>query len=107
MAGFTDTLQGGGLARAQRALLQFERDPQRLDRERVRFDDPLSVYASDRSGTTTRSQSPDGPSEEQQLQQERRNKLAEKRQASEPHKQFAAQVEEERRRIWNSDPSTK
>ena len=26
--------------------------------------------------------------------------------ASEPHNQFAAQVEEERRRIWNADPST-
>jgi hypothetical protein len=32
--------------------------------------------------------------------------LAGEREASEPHKQFAAQVEEERRRIWNADPST-
>ncbi|KAJ8062009.1 hypothetical protein OCU04_009791 [Sclerotinia nivalis] len=106
MAGFTDTLRGDGLARAQRALLEFERDPQRLDRERVRFDGSLPVYASDRSGTTTRSQSPNDPSEEQRLQQERRRQLAVERQASEPHKQFAAQVEEERRRIWNNNPRT-
>jgi len=26
--------------------------------------------------------------------------------ASKPHKQFSAQVEEERRRIWNADPHT-
>ncbi|KAF7857999.1 hypothetical protein EAF04_009355 [Stromatinia cepivora] len=104
MAGFTDTIHGDGLARAQRALLEFERDPQRLDRERKRFDGPLPVYASDRSGTTTRSQSPSDPSEEQRARQERRNKLAEEREASEPHKQFAAQVKEERRRIWNNDP---
>jgi hypothetical protein len=59
-----------------------------------------------RSGTTTRSQSPNPPSEEQRLRQERRMQLAGERIASKPHKQFSAQVEEERRRIWNADPST-
>jgi hypothetical protein len=32
--------------------------------------------------------------------------LAGEHEASEPRKQFSAQVEEERRRIWNADPST-
>jgi hypothetical protein len=32
--------------------------------------------------------------------------LAGEHEASEPCKQFSAQVEEERRRIWNADPST-
>lgn len=32
--------------------------------------------------------------------------LAGEREASKPHKQFSAQVEEERRRLWNADPST-
>jgi hypothetical protein len=32
--------------------------------------------------------------------------LAGEREASKPDKQFSAQIEEERRRIWNTDPST-
>ncbi|KAF8852992.1 hypothetical protein BDZ45DRAFT_677987 [Acephala macrosclerotiorum] len=106
MAAFTGTLRGDGLARAQRALAGLEGDPQRLDRERIRFDDSPPPYTSDRSGTTTRSQSPNPPSEEQRLHQQRRMQLAGDREASKPHEQFSAQVEEERRRIWNADPST-
>jgi hypothetical protein len=85
MAGFANTLRGDGLARAQRALAGLEGDPQRLDRTRVWFDDSLPPYTSDRSGTTTRSQSPNPPSEEQQRYQERRVQLGRERRASEQY----------------------
>jgi hypothetical protein len=71
MASFTSTLRGDELARAQRALAGLEGDPQRLDCARIRFNDSLPLYISDRSGTTTRSQSPNPPSEEQRHCQER------------------------------------
>ncbi|KAH8598556.1 hypothetical protein B0O99DRAFT_738781 [Bisporella sp. PMI_857] len=103
MAGFTDTLRGDGLARAQRALAELERNPQRLDRARIRFDDSPPPYTSDRSGTTTRSQSPNPPSEEQRLRQERRVQLGLERRASEPYHQFEHQISEEEKRIWNAD----
>lgn len=106
MAGFTDTLRGDGLARAQRALARLEGDSLRLDRERQRFSLSPPSYTSYPSGTTTRTTSPNPPSEEQRLRQERRMQLADEREASEPHNQFAAQVKEERRRIWNADPLT-
>lgn len=106
MAGFTDTLRGYGLVRAQTTLLGLERDPERLDRARRRFSDSPPPYTSDRSGTTTRSVSPNPPSEEQRRRQERRMQLAEEREASKPDKQFSDQVEEERRRIWSVDPKT-
>jgi hypothetical protein len=106
MAGFTDTLRGDGLVRAQRALARLEGDSLRLDRERQRFSHSPPPYTSNPSGTTTRSQSPNPPSEEQRLRQERRMQLGQERIASKPHKQFSAQVEEERRRIWNADPNT-
>ena len=64
----------------------------------------VSYSTSNPSGTTTRSASPIAPSEERH--QQRRMQLAGEREASEPRKQFSAQVEEERRRIWNADPST-
>ncbi|TVY92750.1 hypothetical protein LAWI1_G002076 [Lachnellula willkommii] len=105
MAGFFD-VRGSGLARAQRALAGLEEHPERLDRERRRFSDSPPLYKSDMSGTTTRSQSPNPPTEEQRLRQQRRMQLAGEREASEPRKQFRAQVEEERRRIWNAEPRT-
>ncbi|KAN0073554.1 hypothetical protein V8E54_008774 [Elaphomyces granulatus] len=104
MAGFADTLRGDGLARAQRALAGLEGDPLRLDRERQRFSHSPPPYTSNPSGTTTRSASPIPPSEERR--QQRRMQLAGEHEASEPRKQFSAQVDEERRRIWNADPST-
>ncbi len=106
MAGFADTLRGDGLVRAQRALIGLEGDPERLDRARRRFSDSPPPYTSDQSGTTTRSVSPNPPSKEQRHCQERKMQLAGEREASKPHKQFSAQVEEERRRIWNADPRT-
>ena len=105
MAGFVD-VRGSGLARAQRALAGLEEHPERLDRERRRFSDSPPPYKSDMSGTTTRSQSPNPPTEEQRLRQQRRMQLAGEREASEPRKQFRAQVKEERRQIWNTEPRT-
>ncbi|PVH70380.1 hypothetical protein DL98DRAFT_619623 [Cadophora sp. DSE1049] len=83
MAGFVD-VRGSGLARAQRALAGLEEYPERLDRERRRFSDSPPPYKSDI----------------------RRMQLGRERDASRPRQQFSAQVEEERRRIWNTDPST-
>ncbi|KAH8588286.1 hypothetical protein B0O99DRAFT_677560 [Bisporella sp. PMI_857] len=56
------------------------------------------------SATTIRSASPIPPSEERR--QQLRMQLTGEHEASEPDKQFSAQVEEERSRIWNTDPST-
>jgi hypothetical protein len=106
IAGFTDTLRGDGLVRAQRALAGLHEDPLRLDRERQRFSHSPLPYTSNPSGTTTRSESPNPPTKEQRRRQERRVQLGRERVASKPDKQFSAQVEEERRRIWNADPST-
>ena len=44
------------------------------------------------------------PNKEQRLRQKRRAQLWHEREASKPNKQFRAQVEEERRRIWNTEP---
>lgn len=103
MAGFPDTLRGDGLTRAQRALARLEGDSLQLDRERQRFSHSPSSYSSNSSGTTTRSTSPNPRSEEQRLRKERRMQLEGEREASEPHNQFAAQVKEERLRIWDAD----
>ncbi|KAL5330549.1 hypothetical protein ACEPPN_000067 [Leptodophora sp. 'Broadleaf-Isolate-01'] len=105
MAGFVD-VRGSGLARAQRALAALEDHPERLDRERRRFSNSPPPYKSDTSETTTRSQSPNPPTEEQRLRQQRRMQLAGEHEASEPGRQFRVQVEEERRRIWNTEPRT-
>jgi hypothetical protein len=103
MAGFVDTLRGDGLARAQRALAGLEGDPQRLDRARTRFDDSPPPYTSDRSGTTTRSQSPNPPNEEQRHRQERRMQLGRERVASQPYNQFEHQISDEKKRIMEAD----
>ena len=87
MAGIID-IRGSGLARAQRALAGLEEHPERLDRERRRFSDSPPPYKSDVSGATTRSQSPNPPTEEQRLRQQRRMQLAGEREASEPREQF-------------------
>ncbi len=99
MAGVHDTLRGDGLARAQRAPDGLEGDPQKLNRERQRFDDPPPPYKSDRSGTMTRSTSPNPTSEEQRRRQERRVQLGREREASFPRDQFSAQRSEEKNRI--------
>ena len=47
MAGYFDTLRGGGLTRARKALAGLEEDPQRLNRARIRFDESPPPYTSD------------------------------------------------------------
>lgn len=102
MSSFTDALRGNGLVRAQRALAVLEVDPLRLDRERERFSHSPPPYTSYPSGTTTRSQSPDPPSEEQRCRQERRVQLGHEREASKPYDQFEHQVDEEEKRIFEA-----
>ncbi|KAG8421399.1 hypothetical protein J3459_007536 [Metarhizium acridum] len=115
MAGFTDTLRGDGLVRAQRALATLEGDPLRLDRERGRFSHsppPYTSYPSTpndlseeqrRRRCRTRSETPSAPSEEQRLRQERRAQLWEEREASQPYEQFSHQVNELEKRIFDAD----
>ena len=103
MARFIDALRGDGLARAQRALAGLEGDPLRLDRERERFSHSPPPYTSNPSGTTTRSASPNPPSEEQRLRQERRAQLARDRMASEPYEQFSHQIDEEEKRVFEAN----
>ncbi|KAH8782178.1 hypothetical protein BGZ57DRAFT_759154 [Hyaloscypha finlandica] len=101
MAGFTDTLRGDGLVRAQRALAGLQGDPLRLDRARQRFSHSPPPYTSNPSGTTTRSASPIPPSEERR--QERRFQLGQERMASEPYHQFEHQISDEKKRIMEAD----
>ncbi|KAI3321946.1 hypothetical protein HD806DRAFT_545617 [Xylariaceae sp. AK1471] len=103
MAGYVDNIRGDGLARAQRALLELERDPERLDRVRTRFEDSPPPYTSDQSGTTTRSQSPVFPNEEERRRYERRVQLRRDRIASQPYIQYKRQINEEMGRIWNAE----
>ena len=112
MAGFADTLRGDGLARVHRALDGLEADPFGLDHARTRFSQPPPSYVSNPSGTTTRSASPEPPNDEQRRREQReqrfqrRRKLMDERAASLPLQQFDAQVDEEKKRIWNANPRT-
>ena len=92
--------------RVHRALDGLEADPLGLDRVRRRFSHSPPPYTSNPSGTTTRSTSPDPPSEQEQRREQRRWQLINERRTSLPEKQFAAQVNEERERIWRADPRT-
>ena len=103
MAGFDNSVRGNGLARVQRALAELEGDPQLLDRARVRFEESPPPYASDQSGSTTRSASPDGLTEEQRRRQERQVELGLEHQASEPYTQFEHQTIDEGKRILEAD----
>lgn len=93
--------------RVHRALDRLEADPLGLDRARMRFSQSPPPYTSNPSGTTTRSASPDTRSDEQRRRERRRYQLIEERAASLPQKQFEAEVEEERKRIWYADPRTR
>ncbi|MCJ1252779.1 hypothetical protein MMC24_000585 [Lignoscripta atroalba] len=99
-------LRGDGLGRVQRALGGLEAEPLALDRARRRFSESPPAYTSNPSGTTTRSESPDAPSDEQRRREQRLVQLTLDRWASLPRKQFAAQVKEEMRRVWYADPRT-
>jgi hypothetical protein len=105
MAGFT-ALRGDGLVRVHIALDGLEVDPLGLDHARRRFSHSPPPYTSNPSGTTTRSASPNPPSEQEQRREQRRVQLRLERDASLPYEQFAAQIDEEMRRVWNADPRT-
>lgn len=121
MADFTNTFRGDGLFSAHRTLATLKEGPVRLDRERERFShspppyklnpstrsvSPNDLSEEQRRRCRTRSVTPSAPGEEQRLYQERRAQLWDEREACIPHEQFSAQVEEERRRMWNTDLST-
>lgn len=100
MTGFTTTLRGDGLVRAQRALASLEGDPLRLDRERGRFSHSPPPYTSNPS---TRSATPNDLSEEQRLRKERRAQLWEDREASQPYEQFSRLVNELEKQNFEAD----
>ncbi|KUJ06238.1 uncharacterized protein LY89DRAFT_570764, partial [Mollisia scopiformis] len=107
-----DNLRGDGLARVYRVLDKLEADPLGLDRARMRFSQSPPLYTSNPSGTITRSTSLELPSDEQRRREQReqqfqrRRQLMDERAASLPQKQFEAEVKEERKRIWKTDPRT-
>jgi len=98
----TGTLRGDGLVRAHTALAALEEDPQRLDRARVRFSDSPQPYTSHQSHNSTRSQSPNPPSEEQRRHEERRWQRIRERQASLPYYQLEVQESEEEQRLLDA-----
>jgi hypothetical protein len=75
--------------RIHRALDRFEMDPVGLDRARVRFSQSPPAYASNPSGTTTRTTSPVLHSDLEQLRAQRQTQLEIERQASLPYEQFS------------------
>ena len=107
-----DTFRGDGLTKLHRALDGLEGDPLGLDRARTRFSQPPPSYTSNPSGTPTRSTSPELSSDEQRHREQReqrfkrREKLMDERAASLPLQQFHAQVDEEKKRIFYTDPRT-
>ncbi|KAG5790577.1 hypothetical protein H9Q69_010361 [Fusarium xylarioides] len=93
-------IRGDGLFMAHSALAALVKDPQQLDRARRRFSESPPSYRTNLSGTTTRSQSPNPPSEEQQRREERQVQLRLEHRASLPYHQFEGQVSEECRCIY-------
>lgn len=93
------TVRGNGLYNAERALAALAEDERRLERARRRFSDSPPSYTSHQSHNSTRSQSPNQPSEEERRHKERHYRLMEERDASRPYDQLIAQEAEERERI--------
>ncbi|AEO65262.1 uncharacterized protein THITE_2047963, partial [Thermothielavioides terrestris NRRL 8126] len=94
-----DSLRGSGLFKADQALAALVNDPERLERERARFDRSPPAYRSEPSGTTTRSQSTNPRSEAQLLRDERKWQLRLEHEASLPCCQFRDQYLEELDRL--------
>ena len=70
-----DTIRGDGLLIASRSLAVLAEDPERLHRARERYSDFPPSYVSHQSHNSTRSQSPDPPSEEQNRREEQQVQL--------------------------------
>ncbi|KAH0832574.1 hypothetical protein FOPE_01167 [Fonsecaea pedrosoi] len=105
MAFLGDSIRGDGLMRLHTALAAIEEDFPQLSgsMSRSRFDHPPPPYASDLSGATTRSPSPNILTKEQQSRRDRRDQLLDERSASRPNHQFRQQRAEEEERIIEAD----
>ena len=90
-----DNIRGDGLYIAHEALATLNEDPRLLDHARQRFSEPPPSYTSHVSHNSTLSQSPDPPSEEQQL----RDAVERDYWASNASNQFIDQVGDELKRI--------
>ncbi|KAH8669291.1 hypothetical protein BGZ61DRAFT_306762, partial [Ilyonectria robusta] len=89
--------------RADRALAAFVENPQRLDHARGRFSESPPSYRSHLSHNSTRSQSPNPPSEEQKRRGERKWQLIREHRASFPSNQFDAEKSEEIDRLYEAN----
>lgn len=96
----SDGMRGDGVLRVEAALWGFVKDPDQLQQDRLRFDDSPPSYTSRKSHSmSTRTQSPDIPSEEQRRREDQQWKLKRDRAASLPNEQFEAQIDDEKERI--------
>ncbi|KKZ60762.1 hypothetical protein EMCG_04572 [[Emmonsia] crescens] len=96
---FPGALRGDGLARAHRALLALEENPQQLAHTRDRFSDSPPSYKSQQSHNSTLSHSPSPVCDQQRQREAHRFRLMEEHKASLPYTQFSAQRGEELDRI--------
>lgn len=94
-----DTLQGHGLFTASERLAALVEDAARLARARDRFSASPPSYSSQPSGTTTRSQSSNPPTEEQRRYDERVAQLMTEHRASWPRTQWRDEAFEEGHRM--------
>ncbi|KAK7985679.1 hypothetical protein PG988_003301 [Apiospora saccharicola] len=94
-----DTLQGHGLFTASDRLAELASDSARLARARNRLSDSPPSYRSQPSGTTTRSQSSNPPTEEQRRYDERVAQLMTEHRASWPRTQWRDEAFEEGHRM--------
>ncbi|CAH0022776.1 unnamed protein product [Clonostachys rhizophaga] len=88
-----DSVRGDGVFRLMSALAALVENPERLDRERERFNKSPPAYRSNFSHNSTLSQSPELRSEERKWQ------LIRERWASFAGTQFSEEQDEERKRI--------
>ncbi|KAI0537194.1 hypothetical protein GGR58DRAFT_527518 [Xylaria digitata] len=95
-----DTIRGNGLTIAHNALAALVEDPERLERMRGRFSESPPSYRSRPSGTTTRSRSPNAPSDDDGHRGWREIELFLEHSASLPSYQYKAQVKAECERIY-------
>ncbi|KIW84055.1 hypothetical protein Z517_03301 [Fonsecaea pedrosoi CBS 271.37] len=105
MACLGDSIRGDGLMRLHAALAAIEENFPKLSGSMTlsRFNHPPPLYASDLSGTTTRSPSPNILTKDQQSRRDRRDRLLDERTASRPNHQFRQQRAEEEERIIEAD----
>uniref|UniRef100_A0A8H7NP37 Uncharacterized protein n=1 Tax=Bionectria ochroleuca TaxID=29856 RepID=A0A8H7NP37_BIOOC len=94
-----DSIRGDGFFRLMDALAALVENPERLDRERERFNKSPPAYRSNFSHNSTLSQSPELRSEKQILHEERKWQLIRERWASSARSQFDDEWSEERKRI--------